>query len=1685
MGDEVTQTNTQFAEIEQLNKRLNKLDKSIDVASGRLPVFVDEAGRSAFINAQLLADEQISIARKNYKVADLDGTTDVALMRAHVNSASNHFDKMQKIYQAGQGQAINDIEPLRPIAAKNKKDVEDVYANRDDLAKWNIDLSRFDGAYTQAQDNFTDMNTAFNGYVLSAVKVSLQKASINLSVFKDIYTWETAHLKAIEVSIVEKQSFTEQELANLHSKNTELEHDKATLATFEKCHDAALVETSRINTALKEKDGKEAETALLDLEKRFVEMQQIMLQAKAAPSTEDGESEADKSGSDAIKLLLHDVVELNQNVEELYAQKELVKEQGTDFSAFEAANQSVRANIIGAQSYLIDNNAKAANTKISEAQNNIGFMKEAVEEAKSSLAVVSEQMVLVRKQAEPLFARRSDFAQQVELGTFSTKNLKDFEQLCSKVDGIIVQGESFIKGQRIGEANQAVTNAQKGMRSLQDEVDFLQYMPTLKTVATKEESAEDFMETVDSLKQEIEEFKNHKSEFKDKEELTIFEYMYDKAVAYVDQAKVLFTREKYEVANDAVDSARITLNDLETAYERGVNTAAKVEGFLVDLQEAKDRIAAFDNFKSNITDADILGEFFSYSNIASDYAHEAETLLGLHKVKDTRGALADLKQALANLEQFITKPPRKKKRNGKRSAVSAEAENPAPENAEDLDLFAKQLAILRTDVEQLTNAVQTGKNTWEHFCEGEYAELFQAAHETAVENLSEANDWFDSADQIIGNPSVATMKESLFLGSMKAPISEAKQALIEMQNAFQVSKQILASQLKGINQGADYYASAFEDIYKVREEFSDWNLDLSAFDNAYLAAMENIANLKRAIDASDAPEARDALDKAEVDRATLLQAGAETRNVLQDVRTDLILHISDLQSEHSVLHKKISAVEANDGLLSTFEKASDAAFAGVEKALASIRDGNGNNAENQANEIEKHLASMSDAIQTAEAISAIEAASDEAKRYAETIYFTKEKDGIYAEVQKLHDVVPGAYEQWSEFCTGEYEWLFNELYESAQSNIFHASNLYDGTDEGDRTAVIKGMNAALSEAQNAYARMGDIYNVSKQLITSITKVLNARATYYQKMIEKTQGNAEKFVDWEVDLTSFETACDAAIERIAEMQTAAEKNDAVKGRELLVVVEDAVAAVDAAFEDADLVYEGERRSFAEGFGVYQADISSIYEARSSLEHEPNLLTAFDTAQRSALKTIDKALAQIKAGDRAGPDNEINEILNHMDLLRDLLKQVEPLANDPGVLGKTINEAQQKLSEYEALQGELKDKKEQGVYLGMLVKANEYAAEAQRLFEDGYFEYAEAELINLKVTLGTLDAAYKVGVETSKIALASQEEIDQISDQIAAFNSKRDTINDDDELSEFDGYYARATQAAFQAKLLLSKGQVRQAMTEMDKLREYLVEMEVLLELQKSASHRLKNKLKRKGKGDEVEKETAAEETAAEEDKLAGGDDDVRGHSDSFENTDEEREDKLTFDLRSLSKKLERALGNADDLIDKGEAGVYKNMCDKANEYGDDAELQLARKNYDGAQDALENLQITLDALKSAHEVGLQTSRRVPGYRKDIDQASDKILSLNSKRDTIKDAEEQSEFKKYYSLASHAGRQAKFYLDEGYVRKAKTEMEKLRENLEKMEKLIAVQGSKRHKLKNMLKRKGKGKAASKDSTGRGKK
>ncbi len=1653
-------------ELSKISRNLRSLTKAVHIAGKRTDVFIEDVTLRVFEDAKQLAYANLEQANDIMNKPDKKGFVDLAKVQAFMDRGEEYLRVMQSNFSEGQEITLDN---MRRISAGSLNKVEDVYKQRAEVENWGIDLSRFDGAYEQSAENIRELNTALDNDSIAIAKQHLQAATINLAVLKDLLKKMKKRAAAAKKGVENRVQATETAATDLHARRSEIESDPKSSEEFEKLYDTISADCRQAAALIAAGKGIEAEKTVESAEDRFIKLQQIMLQSIAVHGSTA--EEGDRNESD-VQLLASDALELTGKADELAAQEGLVSGYNGLLPIFRKADKSARNGISKAQTDLLNGEVLAAEDKLEKVKLDLTEMHEIAIEAQSALEVASDQIALLKKQAAPLLARRTDVVKQAEANENKASFLEKFDKVTNEVNFNIDSAEAAVKNESLSEVNQDIANTQASIVELQYEVDRFKIFQATSTATTKEENAELFMQMLDRLRENIGEYNDHSDVFKDKEEKAIFDNLSDRAAAYAEQAEVLFKRQKYEDADDAINNAHIALNGLEISLERGVKTAAKLESLKLEIQDAYNRIQAFENIAKAIVNDELRGEFLSYKVIAESYVREALDYITQGRITDARGALADLKQAMVNLNEFVANPPKPKQSESYQGGTEtlkpeveeetlSDEEKARREELEDIALFINEWKQLRIEVDQVKAAVKEGNKVWERFCQGDYLQRFQQSFENANKAIDEATDWLTSGDELMTPGPRMKVNQDLYIASAREPISEAKKALRDMENAFDVSKQIMMSQLNGISEGAQYYIVSFDTIYKLREELAGWEIDLSAFDNAYLTAMDNIADLKVAIENQDIASSSNALELAEKHRQNLLQISNAAESAALDAEHKVAIRYADMVSDYIKLSKLEDTLANFPEILKTFESADSTAKAGLDKALELINAGEGKAAAQQFPAIEKAMDVMVEAIGDGGTATVRAELDAQAQHDADITAFRIKKSEVFADVKKLQDLVMASYDEWWPSCRDTYfESIFIDAFDNARQNLAAATDLNNSGEDEDRKAIIAGMESGLQEALNAYNAMDNFRKLNEDFTTSEIKGLNQRADSFEKIIDNVSISLDQYADWGLDFSEFETNYNAAKGLIEQLREVLLKKDYLNGLALNQKLADAVKVVESEKQRYANLFEEAKASFIEGFENYRESIADIVKRRPELEKVKHLAASFDDAERSALQAIDRGIALIKKGDRFGPDKESEFIINQQEIMLRLLEEAVPLAKNPEKLGLTIDESQQKLAEFDSLKKDIRDGMDREVFEAMQVRGAEYAAEAQRLMEAEDYEKAEFQLFALQVINEALQSRHDSGVAIAAKVPELEKEIDDVTEDLTDLEKLSSHVQNDEDAVQYRKFHSISIETAFEAKDFLLKGEIRRAQAALNTLQYYLDKMEEILDKQGTKSPKRRSGSK---------KAAALEEQAAAtgEEMLKPSEELER--EDSFEPADDvEQRANLENDIVVTDQLLETAIANAEDLIDVTERELYDTMCDRATEYSAAAKDNLAKNELDDGDGNIDYLKVTLDSLHDAHLEGLITSKLKPAYQKELDEASDQVISLNLKRESIKDDNDKTEFDTARNAVTASVYQIARLLQENRVRKVKYELEALRQNLGKMAGILSRHTNRRQKLKEMLKR-----------------
>ncbi|KZL10915.1 hypothetical protein [Pseudovibrio sp. Ad26] len=1656
-------------ELSKASRNIKSLAKAVHIAGKRRDVFIEDVTKKVLDDAKQLAEANIRQANEIMNKPNKKGFVDLDKMQPFMDRGEEYLRIMQTNFK--EGQEIS-LEGMKGLSAELQKKTDDIYKQRSAAESWGIDLSRLDDVYGQTGDSLTELNKALNGGSVATAKQNMLAASNNLAILREVQTKAQTQAETAKKDVENRVQATEAATTELSARKSEIENDPKVLGDFEKEHAAVLADCKQASASASAGKGVEAVKAIESAEAHLSGLQQVMLQNLASSSET---SQIEGGNQSELKVLASDAIELTKEADELLTQEDLIKGNGGLLPQFKDADKSARAAITEAQNDLLSGDVTAAETKLIRAKHDLSAMRGLTIEAQSAIDIAAEQLSLLQRQVAPMIARRQEYVMLSKTDDKHIRHLERFDEVVGEVENHISQVETAITKENLSEANQEIAYGQAAVPGLQREVKKLQYLNTIKTAATKEENAELFAQTLDKLREDIAYFNDRDDVFKDKEEAAIFDNLYERAATYANQAEILFRRKKYDEADDAIDNSNIALSGLEIAYERGTQTAAKVEELKLEVKEAAERVQSFENVAKAIVNEELRGEFLSYKMVAADYVNEALDYINQSRITDAMSALADLKQAMTNLNGFLTNPPKPMQPEGMQFDASeweiveenlTEEQLAEKQDHEDLVLFASELKLLLDEIKQMKTAVNEGHKVWERFCEGDYLQRFQTAFEQANSSLSEATDWTLNAGKMTTPGPKMRENQELFLASARAPISEAKKAYREMENAFDVSKQILTSELSGLSEGARYYLSVIEGIYKVHEKLRGWDIDLSTFDDAYLTAMDNIAEMKISIENQDTTTARVALDNAEVHRQELLKSAELALSIREQEHTDLVLQYARAQSEYMDASNQMSLVAKFPELKAAYDNVETLIFEGLNSAKDLLSSEAGKAAGKELSKVEEAIAGMRDIVADAGIANANAELEELLQSEAENTVFRIKRDEILADADKLSETAQTSYNDWISFCRGDFEGVFNQQFEDLKQRVEEARNISRSVERPDHVKVIEEMRRLLKSALDCFNAMDGLHNVSKQIATSKLKGMAQRVEYFQNKIDTVSESLNPYDEWGLDFSDFDVKYNEAKGLIEQLRAAVQRNDYVNGLDIL---HQADAAVDVVQDEqqryADL-YAQTKASFAEGFEVYRGRIAKIVERRPELEKIKHLAAAFDDAERSALQAIDRGIALIKKNDRFGPDKEGDYIISQENLMLQLLKEAVPLAKDPGKLGTVIKESQERLAEFEAMKEDIKDGMDREVFGAMQVRGAEHAAAAQRLMDEEDYETAEFELFALRVINEALQSRHDSGVAIADKIPELEQEIDDVTTDLADLNKLSSTIKDEDDAALFGKFHYVGTKSALEAKDFLLKGEIRRAQAALNTLQYYLDKMEEILDKQGAKGPKRKSGKK---KSENENQANTGEETRKPSEKLEQEFGLGLEREGSFDPEDEEKKASLENAIAATDQLLETAKANTKDLLDTSEIEYYGMILKKAEEYAIAAKEHLSSGKFDNGEESIDNLKVVLDTLHDAHGVGLATSQLVPGYQKEIDEIGQQLILLNLKRNTIGDAKDQAEFDKIRNAASACVYQVLNLLKDKNIRKVKYEMKTLREHIGNLDKILGRHVSRRQKLKDLLKRK----------------
>ncbi|QUS58531.1 hypothetical protein [Pseudovibrio brasiliensis] len=135
-------------------------------------------------------------------------------------------------------------------------------------------------------------------------------------------------------------------------------------------------------------------------------------------------------------------------------------------------------------------------------------------------------------------------------------------------------------------------------------------------------------------------------------------------------------------------------------------------------------------------------------------------------------------------------------------------------------------------------------------------------------------------------------------------------------------------------------------------------------------------------------------------------------------------------------------------------------------------------------------------------------------------------------------------------------------------------------------------------------------------------------------------------------------------------------------------------------------------------------------------------------------------------------------------------------------------------------------------------------------------------------------------------------------------------------------------------------------------------------------------------------------------------------------------------------------NAHLIIDKEQLKIFQNFEEKASFYLDEAELAAIGEDIDGANDHLDNANISMDGMRKALDHGVSSAYKVDNYVQQVSDLLKEAGTYYKQRNKIPYEEQLSDLLSYQTMVEALGQEAKLLLTENRIADAKTAIEQMK-------------------------------------------
>lgn len=650
-----------LAEKNALLARLKQLNQAKLAERKRGPFVKGSAYEDNYYDAFTLLKDLYDEARHIAEQRDSQGLMDLKATETAIGTAEKAASAAITAYLKAKDDAEHQLQSYYDTSENLQRILQTYEKARPALHAWGIDLTGYNEAYASTMDTLTTLNKALAGSDLKAGIQAKNQSDV------DVRKLEEAHAQAIvaadtrKAELSQNLSSLEGSVNALHKKQQGLIKAQEHLAQFRLGYERATGSLAQAQKDLDRGLGTDAKRAIEEAGKQHLVMQQVWLQGRAHASAQ-GEQSTSNDPKIAFGKLSVELERQHRFITDQLEHTDLVKRCSSTPNLFETSKQLARDLMEEAQSGLIDGNKRVGQNNLQALKDIFIQMEDGLNEARANFDICVLEIEEVQKDLDFHYRGRDVLVRYERVKQpKNSKVVKRFDEDYEKALNILERSESLLNTEGVKAARDNLKQARKNVKSLKDTVNLFQIALKKSPISGPEDQQFKIGGAIRDLRGELDELYALRSVFKDKEERDHFDNWYAKTISCVEAAETALEADLYERAEDLAENAEITLQTLRDSYERGVDTASKIEGYLQEAEAGKQSATSLYERHLSITEDDKLGAFLKHHAIALDSAKQAEFLLRRGDTREGRALLNTLRNALTVMEQSLIPTPKAEK----------------------------------------------------------------------------------------------------------------------------------------------------------------------------------------------------------------------------------------------------------------------------------------------------------------------------------------------------------------------------------------------------------------------------------------------------------------------------------------------------------------------------------------------------------------------------------------------------------------------------------------------------------------------------------------------------------------------------------------------------------------------------------------------------------------------------------------------------------------------------------------------------------------------------------------------------------------------------------------------------------------------------------------------------------------